>query len=604
MQQLYTDIPIDRAEDDLLGRTDFAKSLARRLHMWESPQTLTMAIAGDWGSGKTSVVNLALNELHKLNEGSTSVCMFNPWQWSGQDQLAEVLFRELEYHLRIKNESKHPHRKRWVQRVRTKRRPDRVTANMLRLYRAHLGLGVETVSAFARILVAALSALTIIGISWLPDVLGIGSPSTTIIIIGAAGVVAAIAAIGDKVLKVLTDVYDARAAMWKQPHDIKEDLQKRLRNNANKIIVVIDDIDRLSKAEIRQLFQFLKANLDLPYIIYLLLYQQNIVELALQEDGSNQGDHGRRYLEKFVQLTFRVPRASPSRISKVLIDQMASILPLTSALGWHDERWRSLFLNGIVPFFSNLRDVNRYINSLSFHIPQYSSSEGVYEANLLDVTALEVLRLFEPSVYRGLSRSERILVGTRSMLGTNAKEKVQEIVDLSSPEHRGAVLAILCDLFPSVAGGFQKMASGDASTAGTLRDRRVCHPYLFGMYFDMILSDVVVNRSDVDRIIASTRDKSTFVDVAREMRDSGNFDVVTDVLESYAHLIPQENAEEFIKGWAIIAHESDDMFAAFNAFETLTLELLKRIPDISTRSQVVLDAFSGVNALAVLSSSV
>ena len=60
---MYLDKPIDKAEDDLLSRNDFAIKLARSISSWQNKESWVIALTGEWGSGKTSVKNLVVNEL-------------------------------------------------------------------------------------------------------------------------------------------------------------------------------------------------------------------------------------------------------------------------------------------------------------------------------------------------------------------------------------------------------------------------------------------------------------------------------------------------------------------------------------------------------------
>ena len=65
-----SDAPIIRPEDDLLGRNTFAKQLAQTLLRLNTKDTFTIGLSGKWGSGKTSLVNMTLNELDCLFEGT------------------------------------------------------------------------------------------------------------------------------------------------------------------------------------------------------------------------------------------------------------------------------------------------------------------------------------------------------------------------------------------------------------------------------------------------------------------------------------------------------------------------------------------------------
>ncbi|WP_458576194.1 P-loop NTPase fold protein [Aliamphritea spongicola] len=50
----------------------------------------------------------------------------------------------------------------------------------------------------------------------------------------------------------------------------------------NPILIIMDDLDRLEEDQLRMLFQIIKSNLEFPNIIFVLLFQRDIVEKNLQ----------------------------------------------------------------------------------------------------------------------------------------------------------------------------------------------------------------------------------------------------------------------------------------------------------------------------------
>jgi predicted KAP-like P-loop ATPase len=90
------DAPIEHLADDRLGRGDFARLLGRALA--ESPERRSMVVAlyGDWGSGKTSVLNLCFEALSALPpEQQPLVVRFNPWWYSNTGELLAQFFEQL-----------------------------------------------------------------------------------------------------------------------------------------------------------------------------------------------------------------------------------------------------------------------------------------------------------------------------------------------------------------------------------------------------------------------------------------------------------------------------------------------------------------------------
>ncbi len=69
----------------------------------------------------------------------------------------------------------------------------------------------------------------------------------------------------------------------------KEDLNKALQKINCPIIIVIDDIDRLPPAQVRTMFQMIKATADFPGVSYLVAYDIDHVAKSLSYNGDCDG---------------------------------------------------------------------------------------------------------------------------------------------------------------------------------------------------------------------------------------------------------------------------------------------------------------------------
>jgi predicted KAP-like P-loop ATPase len=94
------DNPIEQRAEDLLGRMSIAAVIAEEMRSVDASRGFVAAVMGPWGSGKTSLVNLARLELAK--DPAIPVLDFNPWMFSGTEQLVNSFFRELSAQLRLK----------------------------------------------------------------------------------------------------------------------------------------------------------------------------------------------------------------------------------------------------------------------------------------------------------------------------------------------------------------------------------------------------------------------------------------------------------------------------------------------------------------------
>ena len=87
------DLPIDTMESDLFDLDRYYTGLADFIKKCETP--LTIALQGDWGSGKTSMMNMIMG---KLTEPNLKCLYFNTWhyaQFSSEDDLSIAFLSEL-----------------------------------------------------------------------------------------------------------------------------------------------------------------------------------------------------------------------------------------------------------------------------------------------------------------------------------------------------------------------------------------------------------------------------------------------------------------------------------------------------------------------------
>jgi predicted KAP-like P-loop ATPase len=83
-QQGYTDSPVSKKDDDTLGIKVYVDSLSDFILKCATP--MTIAIQGDWGSGKTSIMSLIKE---KISDNVESI-WFNTW-WFSQFEMQEYL---------------------------------------------------------------------------------------------------------------------------------------------------------------------------------------------------------------------------------------------------------------------------------------------------------------------------------------------------------------------------------------------------------------------------------------------------------------------------------------------------------------------------------
>ncbi len=93
-----SDRPIRVESEDMLGRSGFARDLARLILSWGGEESVVLAVNGEWGSGKSSFINLLLRSLKRSSsykKGRLAIVQFNPWSFSSNGDINTRFFDRL-----------------------------------------------------------------------------------------------------------------------------------------------------------------------------------------------------------------------------------------------------------------------------------------------------------------------------------------------------------------------------------------------------------------------------------------------------------------------------------------------------------------------------
>lgn len=360
----------DRALDpntdpDLLERAPFAHSIARAILGWHGRESLVIALYGGWGEGKTSVIAMVRHHLHVKGKPIPITIDFNPWEWSGQNQLAKAFFDEIGLQL-----ERHG--------ITRSNPTEREAGSELR----ELGRILHNVAEIGAPLGRVASVL-------LP-------PTAAFWVTGTEFLKA-----GSRLVSSMLEIESNSAASnQRSVSDIKQTLKERLGGLNNRIVVFIDDIDRLDAEEIRLLFKLIKANSDFPNLVFFLAFQRDVIEKALE--STIRTGSGGEFLEKIVQVPLSLPLIQPEHLKREWIHMVHGILETRGfASRYSPDTAGNLWDTGVRAYVRSLRDLNRLRSSFDFHLGLFEDSGDVDARDLL---VLEVLRVFEPTVYSEVIR--------------------------------------------------------------------------------------------------------------------------------------------------------------------------------------------------------
>jgi len=310
--------------------------------------------------------------------------------------------------------------------------------------------------------------------------------------------------------------------------------------------VVIDDIDRLTPEETRQLFTVIKALADFPNVIYLLAFDREVAAQAISEQT---GMPGERYLEKIIQVPFELPPVDRIALRAALFRGLDEIIKDTPEGLFDSAYWVNVYHDGLDKLFTVPRDVVRFLNTLAV---TYLAVRG--EVNPVDYIALEAIRVFAPSLYHIIRTNPEQFAGHRpvSSSSTNAAEKEamrKEWLADVPPSFRSQAMELLERLFPKLE---QSSYGADWLKSWRLA-LRVCHPDIFPTYFRFYVSEDAIRRSDIHAIIESAESPQAlserFISAAQYRMPDGRSKVraLLDRLLDHIETIPIHYVPTFIR---------------------------------------------------------
>lgn len=448
--ELSSDRPSTDPAQDLFGHAPFAKTLARAIRSQRGSDGIVLALYGPWGSGKSTVLAYVEHELEHGPEADRPVVVsFNPWWFSGQENLAKAFLGQLQAVL--------PAKYKGFEKV----------GNLIAEFSGALG-GVAD-------LVGKSHGIPLIG-------------------------------------KLLESGAKRLATKPKDVPALKKALSGLLLQEKKRVLVVIDDIDRLAPDEVRQLFTVIKALADFPYVTYLLAFDREVAATAISEQTGLPGD---RYLEKIIQVPFELPRVDKTTLRQALFTKLDAVMAGTPDGRFDGGHWTNVFHSGLDPLFTVPRDIVRLTNALSVTYPSV-----VGEVNPVDFIAIECLRVFLPAVYDAIRTSSEEFTGYKAARDERDKQRAVTFHDDwlgKIPEAlRGSTKELMQLLFPRLESVWSNMHYSGDSLQQWRRQLRVCVPDVFPAYFRLSLPDGAVSRAALDSLLQLAMDPSAFAEALRK----------------------------------------------------------------------------------------
>jgi predicted KAP-like P-loop ATPase/DNA-binding transcriptional regulator YiaG len=288
---------------------------------------------------------------------------------------------------------------------------------------------------------------------------------------------------------------------------IKEKISESLKEEERLFLIFIDDIDRLSSEDIRQLFRIIKAIADFPNVIYFLSFDKAIAVKALEK---LQDISGEDYLEKIVQVPFELPFPDKTLLRRLLFEKLNAVLIDSPQELFDQTHWGNVYFDGIDHFIETPRDIVRLTNTLSVTYPAVKG-----EVNPVDFIGIETLRVFSPIAYDTIRRNIERFAGHSDTMGTFGADRKADIqafheawITQVRETDKESVRKLLLRLFPKLESfwGTPRTNYGVEWEFTWRKQLRVCSPDIAPTYFCFAIPEGSISRADMQTVLGLIND--------------------------------------------------------------------------------------------------
>ena len=271
------DVPCENLDEDSLGIRTYVKSLETFIE--KCPTPMSIALQGDWGTGKTSFLRAMKNDFDQEDKkNKITTIYFNTWQYS-QFNMSEGLYSSFICNIvdKLKNDFKHD----------------------------------EAISQSGSEIFKKVTKLS-------------------------ANILAQIAQNATKIdiQKIMDEALAKEEERTREIEKLKDEFAKIVKCVAQKaedhngrVVIFVDDLDRLNPEVAVELLEVMKLFMDVEHCVYVLAIDYEVVVTGVRKKfGSNMSEEKcRSFFDKIIQLPFKMPVAQyriDAMLQNILNDQM------------------------------------------------------------------------------------------------------------------------------------------------------------------------------------------------------------------------------------------------------------------------------------------
>ena len=177
---------------------------------------------------------------------------------------------------------------------------------------------------------------------------------------------------------------------------LKNEIEEILYQTDKKIIVVIDDFDRIQGEEIFNLLKLIGIIANFPNIVNIVAYDKEYIlsNLNMYFESIKETNNAEKYIQKIIPFEFPLPQISHTKMQELFNVEFKEIIDNTiyNELGLNDN-----FSNTIGGYLKNIRDLKQLLSAFEFHYKTFKH-QGI-NINITDLLFITAIKTFNYNLW-------------------------------------------------------------------------------------------------------------------------------------------------------------------------------------------------------------
>jgi hypothetical protein len=294
-----------------------------------------------------------------------------------------------------------------------------------------------------------------------------------------------------------------------------EKISAEIKKQDLRIIISIDDLDRLSPDEIFEVLKLIRNTSNFPNTVFLVALDKEYVIDALKQNKDFVND---RFLDKYFQLELHVSKTPEQILFTFLEEKMEQLLVKRDVnQSLRTSIILSLKNSDITNHLLNYRDVKKFINQFILDYCLVNKDLNTPEIDFVDLIRITLIKILYPKIFKTLVYNKDIFTNEFSafrhikglvFMGRNTEElkKTTLLSDFSGkdnfnlpddPNELKKVSKLLIDSFALF------FSESDTSFISQININSIKNESVYKLYFERTFSSNEISLADFNTILSS-----------------------------------------------------------------------------------------------------